>query len=137
MLCQKSDSDVILIESTRILAPVLRAKMDIGPPRWCGQKWQRPIFEPQFRPIGVRTSAIGVRAGKIGIRGMQHQMQTFRLGYGTWLWLASPLWGTVRARGGALEAFQNPSKMAFPGHFGAPAASGALWGGGATGVRNV
>ncbi len=79
---QNLDPGVIEIESTGILARDLRAKLGLGCPRRCGQKWQRPIFEPQFRPIGVRTSAIGVRAGKIGIRGMQHQMQTFRLGYG-------------------------------------------------------
>jgi hypothetical protein len=68
---------------------------------------------------------------------MHHDVQTFRLGYGTWLWLASPPPGKALARGGALEALENPSKMGFPGHFGAPGASEALWGAGATGVRDL
>ena len=55
VLCQKSGPGVMENDPKGLLAPVLRAKMDIGPPRWCGQKWQRPIFEPQFRPIGVRS----------------------------------------------------------------------------------
>ena len=59
-----------------------------------GARWARPfprvhqqkkpkIFAKIERKIRVRSNGIGVRTGKIGLRGIQHQMQPFRLGYGT------------------------------------------------------
>ena len=113
-----------------------------------GARWARPfprvhqqkkpkIFAKIERKIRVRSNGIGVRTGKIGLRGIHHQMQPFILGYGTWLWPASPPAAKALARGGALEARENPSKMARLGHLGAPGASGGFWGAGATGVRDL